>query len=342
MSVSSIRDHLGALARTAEETAVHLSEEAAHAAEMVLETFRRGGTVFFAGNGGSAADAQHLAAEYVVRFERRRDGLPAIALTVDSSVLTAAGNDFGFQRVFARQVEALAREGDLLILHSTSGRSENLRHAAEVARSKGVATVAFLARDGGPLRSEVDLAIVVPTQVTAHAQEIHLALGHAICALVDAAWAEPEADVVAEPGSEVVSESGGSAVIEALVRLRREEKAQTLWYRALAARAEEAGEATDAERFNGLHADEQHHLSRITARLLEWGEVPEDLRGIPAPLLPAGPTDEAVRGREEGEIAAYEAVLALDLDKATRALIEEIITSERHHARVLGGKWMPA
>lgn len=332
MSASSIRDHLGALAQLAEATATLRADEASRAADMVLATFERGGTVFFAGNGGSAADAQHLAAEYVVRFEKRRKGLPALALTVDSSVLTAAGNDFGFQHVFARQIEALAGDGDLLILHSTSGRSENLMHAAAAARAKGVGTVAFLARDGGDLRSAVDLAIVVPTDVTAHAQEIQLALGHAICGLVDAAWAEGEAP----------SEVGGPRIVEALARLRREEKVQTLWYRALAARAEEAGEADRAERFNGLHADEQHHLSRLTARLLEWGEKPEELRHLKAPPLPTGHDDEVIRGREEAEIAAYEGVLALDLDPTTRALVEEIVTSERHHARVLGGKWMPA
>ena len=334
MSASSIRDYLGALARTAETTASHRAEEAALAAEMVLETYAQGGTVFFAGNGGSAADAQHLAAEYVVRFEKRRRGLPAVALTVDSSILTAAGNDFGFHRVFARQIEALAREGDLLILHSTSGRSENLLEAAAAARARGVRTVAFLARDGGPLLAEVDLAIVVPTEVTAHAQEIHLALGHAICRVVDAAWAEP--------GEEAAPGQGAGPVVEAIARLRREEKAQTLWYRALAARAEEAGQAEDAERFNGLHADEQHHLSRLTARLLEWGEEPEDLRRVSSPPLPAGSADEAIRSREESEIAAYESLLTLDLDPKTRALIEEIVTSERHHVRVLGGKWMPA
>ena len=332
MSASSIRDHLSELARAAEATATLRADEAALAAEMVLDTFAKGGTVFFAGNGGSAADAQHLAAEYVVRFEKSRRGLPALALTVDSSVLTAAGNDFGFERVFARQIEALAVEGDLLIMHSTSGRSENLMHAAAAAREKGVRTVAFLARDGGDLLSAVDLAIVVPTEVTAHAQEIQLALGHAICGLVDAAWAKRET----EP------EAGGPKIVEALARLRREEKAQTLWYRALAARAEESGEVEQAERFNGLHADEQHHLSRLTARLLEWGEKPEDLRHLAAPSLPSGPADEVIRGREEAEVALYETALSLDLDSATRALLEEIVTSERHHARVLGGKWMPA
>lgn len=358
MSASVIRDYLGTLARTAEATAEQLSERALAAAEMVLDTFERGGTVFFCGNGGSAADAQHLAAEYVVRFEKRRTGLPAVALTVDTSILTAAGNDFGFDRVFARQVEALAREGDLLVLHSTSGRSTNLLHAAEAARTKGVSTLAFLARDGGPLAPLVDLALVVPTEVTAHAQEMHLALGHAICGIVDEAWsasdapsdahASADADAPAEVDAPTKGERaagpdrGRPEVVGALAELRRQEKAQTLWYRALAARAEEADQHVDAERFNGLHADEQHHLSRLTARLLEWGEVPEDLRDVAAPSPEAGPIDGVVRAREEAEVAAYEAVLALDLDPTTRGLIEQIVDTERQHARVLGGKWMPA
>ena len=109
-----------------------------------------------------------------------------------SSILTAAGNDFGFDEIFARQIEGLGRPGDLLVLHSTSGRSTNLLRAAEVARSCGLRTVAYLARDGGPLRALVDLAVVVPTDVTAHAQEIHLALGHAVCDEVDRLYASRE------------------------------------------------------------------------------------------------------------------------------------------------------
>jgi D-sedoheptulose 7-phosphate isomerase len=162
-----------------------MTGEVAAVAERVAATVRSGGTLFFCGNGGSAADSQHLAAEYVVRFNRERGALPALALTVDTSVLTAAGNDYGFERIFARQLEALAAPGDLLVLHSTSGRSPNLLEAARAARACGVTSVAFLARDGGPLRGEVDVAVVVPTDVTAHAQELHLALGHAICEVVD-------------------------------------------------------------------------------------------------------------------------------------------------------------
>lgn len=185
-----MRDGLLDLAELARVSSETLSGPVAAVAERVEAVLRAGGTLYFCGNGGSAADAQHLAAEYVVRFRRDRGGLPAIALTVDSSVLTAAANDFGFEQVFARQIGALGREGDLLVLHSTSGESANLLAAAEAARTRGLATVAFLARGGGRLAGRVDVAIVVPTDVTARAQEMHLALGHLVCDLVDEAFAE--------------------------------------------------------------------------------------------------------------------------------------------------------
>ncbi len=120
-----------------------------------------------------------------MRFERDRRGLPAIALTTDTSLLTAAGNDLGFEEVFARQVEALGRPGDLLFLHSTSGRSPNLLRAAEAARDRGVETVALLARGGGALAPRVDHALVLPTDAGARAQELQLAIGHLICELVE-------------------------------------------------------------------------------------------------------------------------------------------------------------
>src|SRR5213076_51172 len=114
---------------------------------MVRETVRGGGTLYFCGNGGSAADAQHLATEYVVRYTRKRRAYPAVALTTDTSLLTAAGNDLGFDEIFARQIEALAKPGDLLVIHTTSGNSPNLLRAAEAARAKGVAILALSARD---------------------------------------------------------------------------------------------------------------------------------------------------------------------------------------------------
>lgn len=155
------------------------------ALEMVQGTVTAGGTLFFCGNGGSAADAQHMATEYVVRYMRNRRAYPALALTTDTSLLTAAGNDIGFENVFARQVEALAKPGDLLIIHSTSGNSPNVLRAAEAARAKGVKVLAFSARDGGALRALADHNIVIPTTRTDRAQELHLCIEHIICDVVE-------------------------------------------------------------------------------------------------------------------------------------------------------------
>ena len=173
------------LAQLAEKSADTLAEQIAEAAALVRDVLAHGGTLFFCGNGGSAADAQHLATEYVVRYMKNRRALPAIALTTDSSLLTAAGNDLGFDQVFARQVEALVRDSDLLVVHSTSGTSPNVVRAAEAARAKGARVLALTARDGGTLRPLADLAIVVPTDRTDRAQEMHLAIQHVICELVE-------------------------------------------------------------------------------------------------------------------------------------------------------------
>jgi D-sedoheptulose 7-phosphate isomerase len=154
-------------------------------ANRFIATLREGGTLFFAGNGGSAADAQHIATEYVVRYRQNRRPMAAAALTTDSSLITAAGNDLGFDELFARQVEALCRRGDLLVLHSTSGESRNLIRAAEAARQQGVACVALLGRSGGKLKGLVDQALVVPSDVTSHIQEIHLAVEHLIVEMVE-------------------------------------------------------------------------------------------------------------------------------------------------------------
>ena len=167
-----------------------LGEAIDRVGSLIVETLEQGGTLMFCGNGGSAADAQHLAAEYVVRFRRERRPLRAIALTTDTSVLTAGANDFSFDDVFARQIEALGRKGDLLVLHSTSGESENLIRAAAAARAVDIRTVALLAKGGGRLLDRVDHALVVPTDSTAHAQELHLAIGHVICDRVDRFFAE--------------------------------------------------------------------------------------------------------------------------------------------------------
>jgi D-sedoheptulose 7-phosphate isomerase len=173
---------LAALAlRAADETARDLDR----ALELVRETVRAGGTLFFCGNGGSAADAQHLATEYVVRYMKNRRAYPAVALTTDTSLLTAAGNDLGFDEIFARQVEALAKPGDLLVIHSTSGSSPNVLRAAETARAKRVKVLAFAARDGGDLKALSDHIVIVPTERTDRAQEIHLCMEHAICEAIE-------------------------------------------------------------------------------------------------------------------------------------------------------------
>lgn len=147
----------------------------------------RGGKLLFCGNGGSAADCQHIAAEYVVRFGRTRKALPALALTVDTSVLTAAGNDLGFHQVFGRQVEALGRPEDLLILHSTSGHSQNLVGAWRAAWEMSMPVVALLGKGGGIIAEQnLANAIVVPSHTTSHIQEVHMMIQHILVELVEA------------------------------------------------------------------------------------------------------------------------------------------------------------
>ena len=180
-----ITTHLNGLIETASAVARDLSHEIAAIAEKTHSCLRAGGKLMYCGNGGSAADAQHIATEYVVRFREHRAPLAAIALTTDTSLLTAAANDYSFERVFERQVEALGRAGDMLFLHSTSGESENLLRAAAAARAKGITTIGMVARGGGRLASAVDTALIVPTDNGAHAQELQLAISHIICQLVE-------------------------------------------------------------------------------------------------------------------------------------------------------------
>jgi D-sedoheptulose 7-phosphate isomerase len=179
--------HLLDLSDLARQSAAALDDAVSRYADMVRATIAGGGTVFIAGNGGSAAHAQHIATEYVVRYKPiKRRAISVIALSTDSSLLTAGANDLGFDYVFARQVEAHGKNGDLLVLVSTSGNSANLLRAAEAAKSRGLSTVGLLAAGGGPLGKMVDLAIVVPTADAALAQEIQLAIDHHVCALIEA------------------------------------------------------------------------------------------------------------------------------------------------------------
>ena len=182
---AQITQRLRDLAAVAANAAEQLGPDVERAAVMMREVLRHGGTLFFCGNGGSAADAQHLATEYVVRYMKNRRALPAIALTTDTSLITAVGNDLGFDEIFARQVEALVTARDALVIHSTSGTSPNVIKAAEAARRKGAQVIAFSSRDGGQLRSIADHSIVVPTERTDRAQEIHLCIEHAICEILE-------------------------------------------------------------------------------------------------------------------------------------------------------------
>lgn len=185
MSLERIEGHLAGHRRALERVAQELADGIAAAAEMLATALEGGGKVLLMGNGGSAADAQHFAAELVGRFLCERRALPAIALSTDSSVLTSVGNDYGFDQVFRRQVEALAAPGDAVVGISTSGNSANVLAGIEAARKQGCVTLGLLGRNGGTLADRVDLALVVPVEATPHIQEAHVTIIHILCALVE-------------------------------------------------------------------------------------------------------------------------------------------------------------
>jgi len=183
-----VAEAFGELAALLERSAVAHASTIEQIASRFTETLRDGGTLYFGGNGGSAADAQHCAAEYVVRYSHKhpdRQAYAAVALGTDVALLTAASNDLTFEKAYARQVEALVTKRDLLILHSTSGRSPNLLAAARAARAKGAPVIALLGRDGGPLRELADLALVVDHDDTGRIQLVHMAAQHVIVGLVE-------------------------------------------------------------------------------------------------------------------------------------------------------------
>ncbi len=155
------------------------------AGQRLVQVLQAGNKIMFCGNGGSAADAQHLTTELVVKLHHDRRPLPALALTTDTSILTAAGNDFGFREIFARQVLALGAQGDALVGISTSGKSENVRVAVSAAKSKGMITFGLLGKDGGPLASEVDYPIIAPEDDTQRIQECHILIGHIWMELIE-------------------------------------------------------------------------------------------------------------------------------------------------------------
>jgi D-sedoheptulose 7-phosphate isomerase len=178
----------GPIRRGLEESAAVLLETLAREesaiermARLFGSTIRRGRTIFFCGNGGSAAEAQHFAAELVGRFERDRRALPAVALTTDTSVLTSLANDYGFERVYARQIEALGRRGDLLVALTTSGRSPNILAAIRAARARGFRVAGMTGAAGAAFARKCDLCLVVPSRSTPRIQEVHLAVGHLCC-----------------------------------------------------------------------------------------------------------------------------------------------------------------
>ena len=162
-------------------------EEVVEAARIIIDCLKEGGKLLIFGNGGSAADAQHLAAEFVGRFKLERKALGAIALTTDTSILTALGNDYGFDTIFSRQIEALGRAGDVAIGISTSGNSPNVLSAIKMAKKKRLKTIGLTGEDGGKLKNEVDLCLCAPTTDTAHIQEVHITVGHILCHLAEQA-----------------------------------------------------------------------------------------------------------------------------------------------------------
>jgi len=164
-----------------------MAPDVARAAACMSDALRSGGKLMFCGNGGSAADSQHLASEFTGRFVNDRRPLAALALSTDSSALTCIANDYAFDQVFERQLRGLGRPGDVLVAISTSGRSANVQRAVQAAREGGIAVVGLLGRDGGTLKPLCDVALVVPSDTTARIQEAHIFIGHTLCAMVEQA-----------------------------------------------------------------------------------------------------------------------------------------------------------
>lgn len=181
MVLDELKDHQNTIQLVIDQ----LTGDIETACNMMTSTLKSGNKVLFAGNGGSAADAQHLAAELTGRFVKERQALPGIALTVDTSALTAIANDYHYDRVFSRQVEAFARPGDLFIGISTSGNSQGILNAFETATKLGCKTLGLSGRDGGKMNGLCDLNIVVPSNATARIQEMHILIGHIMCQAVD-------------------------------------------------------------------------------------------------------------------------------------------------------------
>ncbi|NQT25814.1 D-sedoheptulose 7-phosphate isomerase [candidate division KSB1 bacterium] len=180
-----IQDGLKTRANIQLRMAEMLTDGIASAVDMIGSALESGQTLFLCGNGGSAADSQHIAAEMIGRFERERQSYPAIALTTDTSALTSIGNDYGFENIFSRQIEGLAKQGDILIGISTSGGSKNVIKAMEMAKTKGMSIIAFTGANPGVMGNLADITIAIPVERTALVQEGHIAVGHLLCELVE-------------------------------------------------------------------------------------------------------------------------------------------------------------
>jgi D-sedoheptulose 7-phosphate isomerase len=198
MDVSMIRAQMKAAAQLIQQMEKTSPESILRAAELILHALQNGKKILLCGNGGSAADCQHIAAEFVGRYRKNRRGLPAIALTTDTSILTAVGNDFGFHQIFRRQVEALGECGDVLIAMSTSGTSPNVLQAIEEAKLKKMKTVAIIGGTSGHLTSIADAVISVPSSDTPRIQEAHCIIGHILCDIIERAYYRSD-DPVPDP-----------------------------------------------------------------------------------------------------------------------------------------------
>jgi len=184
MIASELQSHL----ETIQQVQIEMADVIHGACVEIVKTIQSGHKVLLCGNGGSAADAQHIAAEFTGRYKKERGGLPAIALTTDTSALTAIGNDYGYEYVFSRQVEALGNEGDMVIGISTSGNSQNILNAFEKAKEKGLFCLALSGKGGGAMKEVANMNVIVPSSDTPRIQEMHILIGHILCQAIDDAF----------------------------------------------------------------------------------------------------------------------------------------------------------
>lgn len=182
---SAIQEEFKNHIKISQKSMENLSEDIEIAAKICIETLKKKGKIILFGNGGSAADAQHIAAELVGRYMTERRGLPAIALTTDTSIITAIGNDYGYEKIFSRQIEALAKPDDVVIGISTGGTSKNVINAIKLANHVGCKIIGFSGKNGGEMNTVCDVNIVVPSNDTPRIQEMHILIGHTLCHLID-------------------------------------------------------------------------------------------------------------------------------------------------------------